>query len=150
VVWERIGPVDGPSFQYALTLERAGHAPIRIHPFERDVDVYWDTDSRHFAVTDFEGSNVADCFLYDVQAPWRAISIGEALPALPESAANAHFYVRCEGWQGDRQLRVVVTGHTDIAPAYAFAYRFLYDIGNRHVVPIDPQHSGRIDQTGPR
>jgi hypothetical protein len=85
-----------------LVLKRVGRPPIRIRLFERDVDIYCHANSRYVAVTDWQVSKAADCFLYDVRHPWKAASISAALPPVPESGANSHFYVTCDSWQTTR------------------------------------------------
>jgi len=112
---------------YQLLLIRAGHEPVVVDEYLRDVDVLWSPDSNYVAITDWIGSNVADCYVIDVAAPRNKMSVTDRLPKLRE-AAISHFYVSCTRWLNARKIAVQVEGHTDDTPSYDFNYPFVFDI----------------------
>jgi len=83
VIWEAIGPMDGPTEQYALTLLRPNLALVRLEAVERDIDVAWSADSKNIAFTDFIGSNVADCYAVETSNPSNRIELFDLAPNLP-------------------------------------------------------------------
>ena len=127
VLWERIGPADGPTEQFALTLVRSQQAPVRLEEFWRDVDLAWSDDSKYIVFTDFIGSNFADCYVVDAMKPDNRIDVADLLPNLPE-ATEAHEYVTCEGWRGTGNIAVRASGHTDSELSHDFDYHFIYSI----------------------
>ena len=116
---------------YDLWLHHLGHKPVVIDEYYRSVDVAWSPDSEYVAVTDWIGSNVADCYLVDVAKPESVFSVTSAVPSLPESPDNSHFYVSCKNWEGSRKIKVEVSGHTDESDSHEFDYRFVFDV-NTH------------------
>lgn len=134
LLWKRIGPADGHKNQWALALKRLDGMPVRIRTLDRSVSVLLHKDSRQFAVTDDIGSNIGDCYLYGIAKPSLLAIVSAALPPLPQSAANAHFYVTCDRWLSADQIAVTVSGHTNTAPCRNFNYRFNYDLGTREAV----------------
>jgi hypothetical protein len=100
---------------YRLILNRVGQAPVVVDEYLRDVDVSWSPDSRYVAITDWIGSNVADCYMIDVSRPDNKTSVTDRLPKLRE-AANSHFYVSCGRWVNSMKIAVQVEGHTDDRP----------------------------------
>ncbi len=134
VAWTRIGPVDKPGDQYALELRRAGQPTARIATFERDVDVIWAADSRHIAITDWAGSDNADCLVADTADPTHPVRLTPLLPTLPETPSNSHFFATCEQWHASSRLLFTVEGRFDSATApHPFAYGFSYDVAGRRV-----------------
>jgi|SRR5579859_252223 len=136
VLWERIGPEDGPTEQFALTLVRSQQVPIRLEVFWRDVDLAWSDDSKYIVFTDFIGSNIADCYIVDALKPERRIDVADLLPNLPE-ATEAHEYVTCEGWRGAGNIAVRASGHTDSEPSHDFDYHFVYSIPERRLAAVN-------------
>lgn len=125
--------IDGdPGYQ--LRLIRMGQAPIVIDEYFRDVDVLWSADSKHVAVTDWIGSNVADCYVVDPLKPAKKISVSATLPKLEEDIANSHFYVSCKNWLSLKTIAVEASGHTDYPPYHDFTYRFILDVGTDQVL----------------
>jgi hypothetical protein len=114
--------------EYRLTLVRRGYEPVVVDEYLRDVDVLWSPDSRYVAVTDWIGSNVADCYVIDTVRPEKKISVTEKLPKLAENVGNSHFYVSCQRWVGSKTIVVEASGHTDYAPSHEFAYHFTLDL----------------------
>lgn len=113
---------------YRLTLVRKGHQPVVVDEYLRSVDVLWSPDSQYVAVTDWVGSNVADCYVIDTVHPELKTSVTTALPKLPEDVPNSHFYVSCARWRGPKSIVVEVSGHTDSAPVHEFEYHFALDL----------------------
>jgi len=114
--------------EFDLRLSRQGQPTITIDTFGRDIDVYWRSDSKYVAVTDWISSNVADCYVVAVNAPDLRSSMSRSVPKLPENGGNSHYYVSCQGWESPRRLRVMVSGHTDYLPFHDFNYKLIYDL----------------------
>jgi hypothetical protein len=110
-----------------------GQAPVVIDEYLRDVDVLWSADSRHVAVTDWIGSNVADCYVVDTLRPVKKISVSATLPKLKEDIANSHFYVSCKDWLSLKTIAVEAAGHTDYSPYHDFTHRFVLDVETNRV-----------------
>jgi hypothetical protein len=113
---------------YQLNLTQAGHAPVIIDRYDRDVDVLWSPDSKHVAVTDWIGSNIADCYIITVDKPATSQSVTDTLPEIREDVTNSHFYVSCNHWENSRTIAVKADGHTDYPPYHDFRYRFVLDV----------------------
>jgi len=105
-----------------------GHAPVVIDEYLRDVDVLWSADSKHVAVTDWIGSNMADCYVIDTLRPAKKISVTATLPKLEEDIANSHFYVSCKNWLSLSKIAVEASGHTDYSPSHQFTHRFVFNV----------------------
>jgi len=112
---------------YELSLLRPDGKPVLIDEYYRAVDVLWSPDSGHVAVTDWIGSNVADCLVVDPRRPESPVSITAAVPKLDVDLKNSHSYVSCGNWLSPRTIAVRVSGHTDYPPYSEFDYRFVYD-----------------------
>ncbi len=120
----------------------------------RDIDVYWSPDSRYVAVTDWIGSNAADCYVVAVTAPNTRFSVADAVPKLPIDVQNAHFYVSCNGWQSPGHLWIMVSGHTDYPPLHDFRYEFTYTVTTHHIpqggLLRSPPSTARITRSKPK
>ncbi len=127
VVWWRVGTAEEAPFQYALMLERPGKKPLLLDRFERNIDVFWSADSRHLAVTDYEGSNIAESFIVDVGYNL-AFRRRYVAPHLPPAQADGHVYYRWLGWLDTTHTAMYVSGHTDTNPSHGFDYEFTYNI----------------------
>jgi hypothetical protein len=134
VVWERIGPVDGPTEQYALTLKRSKQSAVRLEAFDRDVSLDWSADSKTIVFTNYIGSNVADCYVVDIDKVGDRVDIADLVPNLPE-LKEAHVYVTCAGWLNPDEIRVKVLGHTDSTPSHNFDYRYVYNMVSKRLLP---------------
>jgi hypothetical protein len=121
-----VGTNEAPEYQ--LRLSRFDSAPVLIDTYMRDVDVAWSADSKYVAVTDWIGSNVADCLVVDTVGKQAPVSVMSTLPRLMKRLHDAHVYVSCTGWQTATRVRVKVFGHTDSGPSHDFDYRFVYDV----------------------
>jgi hypothetical protein len=133
VIWERIGPVDGDTEQYALTLLRPGKKPVRLQAFWREVDLMWNADSKTIVFTDYIGSNVADCYVVDTNQPDKRVDVGDLVPDMTK-LRDAHIYVTCEGWKSANEVNVRVFGRRDGADE-KFDYRYVYDVLTNHLEP---------------
>jgi hypothetical protein len=114
--------------QYELSLARAGQKPVLIDEYIRSVDVSFTSDSKYVAVTDWIGSNVADCYVIDTNTPKNPVSITGKLPKLQENLNGSHAYIACGNWLSATTIDVRVSGHTDDPPFHDFDYRFVYDV----------------------
>jgi hypothetical protein len=118
---------------YQLRLTRLGQAPVVIDEYLRDVDVLWSADSKYVAVTDWIGSNVADCYVVDTLRPAKKMSVTATLPKLDEDIADSHFYVSCKNWLSLKTIAVEAAGHTDYSPFHDFTYHFVLDVETNQV-----------------
>lgn len=118
---------------YQLTLMRVGRAPVIVDEYLRSVDVLWSADSKYVAITDWIGSNVADCLVVDTTRPEKKINVATMLPKIQEDIPNSHFYVSCKRWNGQGTIAVEAAGHTDYPPSHDFKYRFVLDVPTGHV-----------------
>ncbi len=132
VAVESADPEAVPEFD--LRLSRKGQPTVTIDAFGRDIDVYGRSDSKYVAVTDWIGSNVADCYVVAVTAPDLRSSMSRSVPKLPENGGNSHYYVSCQGWESSRRLRVMVSGHPDYPPFHDFNYKLIYDVDTHRMV----------------
>jgi len=80
------------------------------------------------AVTDWEGSSIADVFIVDLREPAKRQALGEIVPKLAEALApeerGGHCYWEALAWEGANVLAVQAFGHTDEAHGHAFRYKF--------------------------
>lgn len=124
IVQELVG-APGDIEQYALSVRRGSEHAREIFRFGRGVNVIWSPDNHHVAVTNYVGSNVATCSIFDIHNLDHNLRVN-----LPKSAdfSDAHVYVTCGSWNGSYKVRVEVTGHTDTPPTREFDYHLIYDI----------------------
>jgi hypothetical protein len=127
IVWRYVGNDGEPTLQHALMLEQPGKKPALLELFGRYVDVFWSPDSRHIAVTDYAGSNIAESFLVDIgsSGPSRRYYVS---PHLSRVEAAGHAYYCWIGWLDTNRIAMRVLGHTDTNPSHQFAYSFTYDL----------------------
>jgi len=127
VVWRYVGHDDEPTLQHALMLEQQGKKPALLELFGRYVDVFWSPDSRHIAVTDYVGSNIAESFLVDIgsSGPSRRHYVS---PHLSRVEAAGHAYSCWVGWLDTHRIAMRVSGHTDTNPSHQFEYGFIYNV----------------------
>jgi hypothetical protein len=135
VIWERIGPVDGKTEQYALTLIHSGMKPVRLEAFWRDVDLMWSADNKTIVFTDYIGSNVADCYVIDAKQPTKRVDIADLVPNLPKFS-DAHVYVMCDDWKSSNEVDVRVAGQIDVG-GREFDYRYVYNLSTNRLEPAD-------------
>jgi len=90
--------------------------------YGRDVEVLWNPNSTSFAITDYAGSNVAECLIFAV-AGGEPINVTDQLQQGIKNArelavlrGNDHVYYAAVNWIDPRSLRVKVWGHGDVSP----------------------------------
>jgi hypothetical protein len=146
VIWERIGPMNGDTEQYALTLIRPGAEPARLEAFRREVDLIWSADSKTIVFTDYIGSDIADCYVVDANRPDKRVDIADLVPDL-RKLADAHVYVTCEGWKSPNEVNVHVFGRRD-GEDEKFDYRYVYDLPTNRLRRLT--ESGGSDKASPQ
>jgi len=103
--------------------------------YARQVEVLWNPDSFTFAVTDYAGSNVADCLVFSVTDDGEPRNVADALWGTitnPKEQASlrdsSHIYWTAVRWKSPHSLLVKVWGHTDVPPARNFQYFHTYNL----------------------
>lgn len=123
--------------EYSLRLEHPERKFREIDVFLRSVDVSWSNAGDSFFVTDYIGSNVADCYVFKPGSNTpRKISLTAVLTKQFREmdrllGAVDHGYVACNKWSGPNTIRVIAEGH-GVRSAKSrrwtdFRYEFDYD-----------------------
>lgn len=109
---------------HTLFLEdRKDRGRRKLLEYSRSVRVLWNPNSRWFAVTNYAGSNVSECYLYSTDAVRPKIDIEKEIIARmsPSEKArvqnNYHVYWEAVSWVNAITLRVKVWGHGDENPS---------------------------------
>ena len=109
----------------------------KLMDYGRSVEVLWNPTSASFAVTDYAGSNVAECLVFLVSDPRLAQNVADVLQktiANPKELAvlrqGGHTYWKAVRWTSPRTLVVKVWGHTDEKPFQEFQYFHAYHAEN--------------------
>jgi hypothetical protein len=55
---------DKEPYHTLFLADRRNHVKRKVLEYNRSVDVLWNPDSSSFALTDYMGSNVSECYLY--------------------------------------------------------------------------------------
>jgi hypothetical protein len=124
--------------EYSLRLESPGRKPREIDVFVRGVDVSWSASGDHFFVTDYIGSNVADCYVFhpNTKGP-NEVSLTTVLTKQFREVnrlmgAVDHSYVGCKEWIAPNTIRAIADGHGDNTIKSRiwteFHYTFDYDV----------------------
>jgi len=127
-------PIRNPITRSFWRIDRA--KPRRkLLEYGRSVEVLWNPNSTSFAVTDYAGSNVADCLVFSVTDGGEPQNVADALSGNitnPKEQASlrdsSHIYWTAVRWKSPHSLLVKVWGHTDVAPARNFQYFHTYNV----------------------
>jgi len=129
--------VDSDTEPYhTLFLEnRQSKTRRKLLEYGRHVEVLWNPNSTSFAVTDYAGSNVAECLVFSVSDGGESRNVADALQGTitnPKEQASlrdsSHIYWAAVRWKSPHSLLVTVWGHTDVAPARNFQYFHTYNV----------------------
>jgi hypothetical protein len=108
-----------------------GHV-VLLRTFTRSADVSWSPSGDRLFITDYVGSNVADCLAIKVASQGAKgvrllglIARNSRRP--PSSELRGHFYVHCDGWLSNTKILVSIDGHTDETPSHGFSYALTFD-----------------------
>ena len=115
----------------------------KIDTFIRNADVSWSPRGDYLAITNWIGSNVADCSIVK-PSPSGALQqsltslIGDRLPAVSQDIRTGdHIYVRCTGWTSPTRVEVEVKGYDRCDPSpctvRAFEHVLIYDLGAQRI-----------------
>lgn len=99
---------------HRLVLRGGGRANRTLYSYGRHVRVAWSPDSRRIAITDYVGSNLAECVVLDADTLHRTAVMEDAARASPRIArvlGNFHSYFECRGWVSPKVLKIRVTGY---------------------------------------
>ncbi len=125
---------DAEPYHSALFLENR-HTKTRrkLLDYGRHVEVLWNPNSTLFAVTDYAGSNVAECVVFSTQNSSPPQNVGDALQSTLRNSKeiaslrdSMHIYWAAVRWTSPHALIVRVFGHTDVNPSHEFEYFHTY------------------------
>jgi hypothetical protein len=123
---------------HTLFLEnRQTKARQKLMDYERHVEVLWNPNSTTLAVTDYAGSNIAECLLFSVSDPRQPENVADVLRKTIKNSKElailrkgGHTYWRAVRWTSPHTLVVKVWGHTDENPSQSFEYFHTYHANN--------------------
>ena len=111
---------DDSDHPHTLVLhETNGGGERTLYEYGRSVRVAWSPDSRRIAITDYVGSNVAECVVVDRVTFAKRDVMAEAQKSSARIAGvmrNFHSYFECPRWTSNRDLRIHVWGYGDHNP----------------------------------
>jgi hypothetical protein len=132
------GENAGGSHEYSLRLEYPGRPVREIDVFTRSVDVSWSAAGDRLFVSDYIGSNVADCYVFQPGPKmYRKISLTTILTKQFREmdrllGAVDHGYVDCAQWIAANKIRIFAEGHGARSAKSRywtdFKYTFDYDV----------------------
>jgi hypothetical protein len=134
---------DGIDERPILLQYPSGHSE-QIDTFTRNADVSWSPRGAYLAVTNWIGSNVADCSIVTPSpsgARKQSLTslIGDKLPAVSRDIrAGDHVYVSCGRWTSPARVEVEVNGYgCNKAPCTprSFDHFLIYDLRAGHFTP---------------
>jgi len=111
-------------------------AKRKLLDYYRSVDVLWNPDSSSLAVTNYVGSNVADCLVFFIATDRKSVNVADKLRITdPQEVAtldkSSHIYWGAVRWTSSQSLLVKVWGHTDAQPVRGFEYFHTYQLTGR-------------------
>jgi hypothetical protein len=109
----------GNEASHRLILRHEGGAGRTLYSYGRHLRVAWSPDSRRIAITDYVGSNVAECVVVDADTLHRTDVMADAARTSDRIARvlrNFHSYFECPGWVSPTVLRVRASGYGDSDP----------------------------------
>ncbi len=106
-----------PNHTLLLTVS-ATQATEKVLDFDRYVEVAWSPNSQAFFVTDYAGSDQANCFVFKFPPLSRMDVTPRLLQLSPEKNLfkNHHLYIKCTRWKDARHVEVDVSGYGDQHP----------------------------------
>lgn len=124
---------------HMLFLENRQHKTRRkLMEYGRSIEVLWNPSGTSFAVTDYAGSNLAECLVFSVNDSEAPRNVADALQTsitnLKEQVSlreSSHVYWTAVRWKSSDSLLVRVWGHTDSTPAKSFQYFHTYKLPTR-------------------
>jgi len=110
---------------HALFLEnRKTRVRRKLVEYGRSVEVLWNPNGNAFAVTDYVGSNISECFVYSTSADEAPVNVADEIQhsianpiELASIQKNDHIYYAAVRWTSPQTLRVKVWGHGDVNPS---------------------------------
>jgi hypothetical protein len=106
----------------------------KIYDYGRSASVVWAPDSRHFAVNDYAGSNVADAYIVDVNEKVPRIDVTEEIVRHDSDLSQRvklvgwdHDYFGVSRWLDERRVVVHHWGHGGSQPT-AFCVCYIYTV----------------------
>jgi len=102
--------------------------------YGRSIEVLWNPDSKSFALTNYEGSNISSCMVIYVDQKVPTIDVwGELLEQVTTSerrimTGNHHVYIKARTWDGAKTLKLKISGYGGQSP-HGFTRFYSYDIG---------------------
>ena len=115
---------------------RASGTSSLIHSFNRHVSVLWAPDSRHFAITDWVGSDGSNVVVMAGAAPSTPIVLNPARIRAGGSiqlAEDHHLYVEASRWLSGQELLLRVHGYGEVHPN-GFERFFVYNIHAQSII----------------
>jgi len=116
---------------YLLDLEKSKVG--QIYTYNRHGSACWSPKSDALAISDYDGSDHAACYIYlldGVNTKRRIVIEDEFRKKVKESAkllANHHFYFEAVEWLDDRTVKIRLYGHGEVNPS-GFNYFYKYDV----------------------
>lgn len=107
-------------------------------------ELLWNDRNDLIALTDWEGSNLAEVTIIDLNQPEMKRRLAEIVPSasqcLSKDELDGHIYWEAVNWEGPSTLEVRVFGHTDEAHGHEFLYRFRVDLESKTFALLEKQN----------
>lgn len=141
--------IDGPGpLNHQLILEEKKTGVKRqVYDYQRSVAVMWAPDSRHFAVNDYESSNIGEAYIFGVRDSDAKIDLKSALDKLEiyHRVEWDHGYVGVAKWLDGRRAVIHFWGHGgDLGRTFCQCYVYSLN-GSATPCPKQPR-GGDLEQ----
>jgi hypothetical protein len=132
-----IETVVGNEYRNTVVLEdRTLKTKRTMFDYERHIEILWNPNSKFFALSDFAGSDVAECRVISVDPNIEPVPVLDNLlpklsPAERESILrNDHLYVQAIAWINNETLKIKIWGH-DSGARTEFSHFYRYRISRQ-------------------
>jgi hypothetical protein len=127
-ILQSVDRADEPHHSILLKDAAAGKTR-KVCDYERSASAVWSPDSRHFALNDYEGSNVAETFIFSVDQTVPRIDLQNEILRSGAPPHGGHEYLAVKRWLDAQRVMVRDWGHTDDTPARDFCVCYVYTLG---------------------
>ena len=112
IIWQK--PTDNAT-HHLIYAQGKGEKPF--FEFIREVCIHWEPQEKYFSLTDYEGSNVSEVYVYKTQGPKKAFDLVDIIPPRVKQlyAKNFHSYIEVLSWTTNG-LFAHVWGEGDLSP----------------------------------
>lgn len=128
-------PIDKFENNHSLfLLNTKNNNKQRIFNYGRHIDAQWSPDSNDLLITDYGGSDFADCLIFKVDNEKISITdvMKKGMPSNKEIFSNGHVYVTCSKWQDATNAIIYANGYGGSNPN-GFESWYKYNLSTMHL-----------------